>query len=47
MGFDLNQNLCDAISEKWLNVPMKNAEYTSPLNVMNNLIIQNNYITLN
>jgi hypothetical protein len=47
MGFDLNQNLCDVISEKWLNIPMKNAQYTSPLSLMDNLIIQNNYITLN
>jgi hypothetical protein len=24
MGYDLNQNLCDIISENWLNCPMKN-----------------------
>ena len=38
-SIDLNQNLCDVISEKWLNIPMKNAQYTSPLSLMDNLII--------
>ena len=47
MGFDLNQNLCDVISENWQNTPMANAQYAKPLELMNNLIIQNNYITLN
>jgi len=46
MGFDLSQNLCDSISEKWLYTPMARAQYTTPLDLMNNLIVQNNYITL-
>lgn len=44
MGYDLDQKLCDIISEKWSNTPIAKDGYIKPLELMNNLISQNSHL---
>ena len=44
MGYDLDQKLCDIISEKWSSTPIAKDGYIKPLELMNNLISQNSHL---